>query len=246
MADKPNLPQNAGPVDWAGPDCHEATSSGFVHCVRLPSEADADNPVPVVVMLHGWGGDEGSMWVFRQATPPGVAIITPRAPLELENNGYAWFYRDNPLHLTDPESLVAAIDKVEDFLIRLPQLYPVDPARLVLIGFSQGAAVSNSLVMARPELVAGVALLSGMGFQLPELIPQVMSLAGLPVFIAHGTRDEIVPLSAAQQACETYKQLGADMTYGEYNAGHKMHVQAIRDLRGWIREVFDRLLTTDH
>jgi len=69
------------------------------------------------------------------------------------------------------------------------------------------------------------------------LIPQVMSLAGLPVFIAHGTRDEVIPLSAAQQACETYKQLGANVTHGEYNVGHKMHVQAIRDLRGWVGEV---------
>ena len=93
--------------------------------------------------------------------------------------------------------------------------------------------------MARPELVTGVALLSGMGFQLPELIPQVMSLTRLPVFIAHGTRDEVVPLSAAQQARETYKQLGADVTYGKYNVGHKMHVQAIRDMRGWVREVLD-------
>jgi len=237
MTDKPNLPKNVESVDWAGPDCHEAASSGFVHCVRIPPGADDESPVPVVVMLHGWGGDESVMWIFRQAIPPDAAIITPRAPLELENNGYAWFYRDDPLHLTDPESLVAAIEKVEDFLTRLPQLYPVDPARLVLIGFSQGAAVSNSLVMARPELVTGVALLSGMGFQLPELIPQVMSLAELPVFIAHGTRDEIVPLSAAQQALETYKQLGAEVTYGEYNVGHKMHTQGIKDLRAWVEEV---------
>jgi phospholipase/carboxylesterase len=237
MTDKPNLPKNAGPVDWAGPECHEATSSGFVHCVRIPADADTDSPVPVVVMLHGWGGDEGSMWVFRQAIPPETAIITPRAPLDLEDDAYAWFYRDDPLHLTDPESLVATIEKLDDFLSQLPQLYPVDPDRMVLIGFSQGAAVSNSLVMARPELVAGVALLAGMGFQLPELIPQVMSLAELPVFIAHGTRDEVVPLSAAQQACETYEQLGADVTYGEYNSGHKMHVQAIKDLRGWVEKI---------
>jgi phospholipase/carboxylesterase len=65
-----------------------------------------------------------------------------------------------------------------------------------------------------------------------------MSLAELPVFIAHGTRDEVIPLSAAQKACQTYKQLGADVTYGEYNVAHKMHVQAIRDLRQWIKQIF--------
>ena len=239
MANKPNLPQNAGPVDWAGPECYEAATSGLVHCVRLPQEAGESHPVPVMVMLHGWGGDESSMWLFKQIVPPGVAVVTPRAPLDLDNGGYAWFYRNDPLHLTDPNSLLDAIVKLENFLIGLPQFYPVDPSRLLLIGFSQGAAVSNSLVMARPELVIGVALLSGMGFQLPELIPQAMSLVGLPVFIAHGVRDEVVPLSAAQQACQTYTQLGADVTYGEYNVGHKMHVGGIQDLRGWVARVLN-------
>ena len=237
MTDKPNLPQNAGPVDWAGPECHETATSGLVHCVRLPQKAGASYPVPVMVMLHGWGGDEGAMWLFKQIVPPGVAVVTPRAPLDLGNGGYAWFYRNDPLHLTEPDSLMDAIVKLEIFLTGLPQLYPVDPSRLLLIGFSQGAAVSNSLVMARPELVMGVALLSGMGFQLPELIPQAMSLVGLPVFIAHGVRDEIVPLSAAQEARKMYKELGADVTYNEYKVGHKMHTQGIKDLRAWAVEV---------
>ncbi|MBN1994661.1 MAG: hypothetical protein JW953_18320 [Anaerolineae bacterium] len=237
MSNKPDLPASAGPVDWAGPDCHESTTSGLVHCVRLPQEASSAHPVPVIVMLHGWGGDESSMWLFKQVPPPNVAVVTPRAPLELKNSGYAWFYRDDPLHLTDPESLLTAITKLEDFLTSLSQLYPVDSSRLLLIGFSQGAAVANSLVMARPELVMGVALLLGMGFQLPGLIPQAISLNGLPVFIAHGTRDEIVPLSEAQQACETYTQLGAEVTYAEYNVGHKMHVQGIRDLRVWVKKI---------
>ena len=107
MTDKPDLPKNVGSVDWAGPECHEAEAAGLVHCVRLPQEASTAHPVPVLVMLHGWGGDEASMWLFKQVIPPGVAAITPRAPLHLDDGGYAWFYRDNPLHLTDPESLIA-------------------------------------------------------------------------------------------------------------------------------------------
>jgi len=239
VSSRPNLPVSAGPVDWAGPDCHESTTTGLVHCIRIPAEASAEQPVPVAVMLHGWGGDEGSMWVFRPVIPPKVAIVTPRAPLTLDEGGYAWFYRNDPLHLTDPDTLLQAIDKLEHFLTRLSQLYPVDLGRLLLIGFSQGAAIANSLVMAHPELVIGVALLSGMGFQLPELMPQAMSLTGLPVFIAHGVRDETIPLPVAQQARETYRQLGAKVTYGEYNVGHKMHSQGIKDLRAWVDEIIN-------
>jgi phospholipase/carboxylesterase len=157
----------------------------------------------------------------------------------LGNGGYAWCFRNDLLHRTEPESLLEAIAQLEHFLTHLPDLYPVDATRLLLIGFSQGAAVTNSLVMARPELVTGVALLSGMGFELPELVPQAMSLAGLPVFIAHGTRDEIVPLSDAQQACQAYTRLGAVVTYAEYNVGHKMHVQGIKDLKAWVARVLN-------
>jgi phospholipase/carboxylesterase len=234
---RPVLPPSAGPVDWAGPNSQPYSVSGLIHYVRLPEEANPSQPVPVVVMLHGWGGDESAMWLFKQVIPAKVAVVTPRALLDLGNGGHAWFYRNDPLHLSDPDSLLKAVTKLEHFLLSLPQLYPVDPARLLLIGFSQGAAISNSLVMARPELVVGVALLCGMGFELPELIPKAMSLAGLPVFIAHGVRDEIVPLQVAQQACEMYRQLGAKVTYGEYNVGHKMHVQGTKDLRAWLAEV---------
>jgi phospholipase/carboxylesterase len=238
MSNKPNLPKYAGPVDWAGPDCKEGAASGLVHCIRLPQEAGGSRRVPVLVMLHGWGGDEGSMWVFKQVIPRGVASVSPRAPLDLAGDGYAWFpHRGDPLHLSNPESLVAAVEKVEKFLSQLPQLYPVDAARLILIAFSQGTVVANSLVLSRPKLVKGVALLSGTSFELPELIPSVTSLAGLPVFIAHGTQDKVVPLRASQKTRAKYQTLNADVTYNEYDVGHKMHTQGIKDLRVWVEKV---------
>ncbi len=223
---------------WVGPDSPAYAAAGLIHTVYLPPLA-ASAP-PAVIMLHGWSGDEQTMGVFKQSLPPQAAIIAPRAPLVLTSGGYGWFYRDDPIHLSDPDSLLAAVAKMERFLTALPQIYPIDPARLLLIGFSQGAAVSNSLVMARPELVKGVALLSGMGFELPELILPALSLAGLEVFIAHGVRDEIVPLSAAQQARQTYERLGARVTYGEYNVGHKMHVRGMKDLQTWARQVLEK------
>jgi phospholipase/carboxylesterase len=236
MTPIPDFTNTTG-VTWAGPDSPAYAAAGLVHTVYAPP---LTAPAPTAVLLHGWGGNEQTMWLFKQSLPPEVVIVAPRAPLALASGGYGWFYRDDPLHLSDPDSLLAAVAKVERFLTALPQIYPVDPARLLLIGFSQGAAVSNSLVMARPELVKGVALLAGMGFELPELILPAMSLAGLTVFIAHGIRDEIVPLHAAQQARQIYERLGARVTYGEYNVGHKVHVRGMKDLQRWARQVLEK------
>ena len=62
-------------------------------------------------------------------------------------------------------------------------------------------------------------------------------LAGLPVFIAHGTRDETVPLSAAQRTRDIYRRLGAVVIYGEYSVGHKANPQEMTDLKKWVSRV---------
>jgi phospholipase/carboxylesterase len=59
----------------------------------------------------------------------------------------------------------------------------------------------------------------------------------LPVFIAHGTQDETVPVAAARQAREVYTRLGAQVTYGEYPTGHKLTTQAMADLKQWLAQV---------
>jgi len=209
----------------------------LVHCVQIPPEASPARPAPVVVMVHGWKGDETVMWIFKQTIPPGVAIITPRAPLAVKDGGYGWFQRAASELEPEPDSLWAGRDHLHRFLAHLPQRYPVDPARMVLMGFSQGAAISNTLVLTQPGLVIGVASLAGF---VPDLAAEAArdgSLDGFPVFIAHGIRDDTVPLAAARQAREVYTRLGAQVTYGEYPTNHKLNTQGMKDLKGWLTNI---------
>ncbi|HEX9925481.1 MAG TPA: dienelactone hydrolase family protein [Anaerolineae bacterium] len=224
---EPNVPKNAGPVHWVGPAEPGYDATGLIHCILLPQEAGANQQIPAVVMVHGWGGDESVMWIFKQVVPKGVAIITPRAPIALDEGGTIWFQRDG-------QGLQKAMTRLEHFLAGLPDVYPIEPERLLLIGFSQGAAVINSLVMTRPLTVSGVASLSG---QLPKEIDeqsQIDSLAGLPVFIAHGAEDDTIPLSEAQRIRDAYTRLEAEVTYEEYRVGHKMNSQGMNDLKAWM------------
>jgi phospholipase/carboxylesterase len=105
---------------------------------------------------------------------------------------------------------------------------------MVLMGFSQGAMMANALALTQPRRLKGVASLAGAVPQVPELIDCFVSLAGLPVFIAHGVRDETIPLSAAQQARDIYTQRGAEVTYREYPAAHKMSSQGMKELKAWL------------
>jgi phospholipase/carboxylesterase len=208
----------------------------LIHRVQMPPEASAGQPAPVVVMVHGWKGDETVMWIFKQTIPPSVAIITPRAPLAVDDGGYGWYRRDESELQPEADSLWAGRDQLEGFLADLPQYYPINPGRLVLMGFSQGAAVCNTLVLTRPGLVQGMASLAGL---IPEVVAETAQgdLDGLPVFIAHGTQDETVPVAAARQAREVYTRLGAQVMYGEYPTGHKLTTQAMADLKQWLAQV---------
>jgi phospholipase/carboxylesterase len=188
-------------------------------------------------MVHGWGGDEGSMWIFKQALPHKVAAITPRAPLALDNGGFIWFEQSGPLQL-EPGVLEVALDKLRHFITSLPRFYPVDPTRTVLVGFSQGAAMSNAYAVTYPDTVFGVASLAGSMPPIPDNSFHANLLAGLPVFIAHGIQDNTVPVSVAKRTQEIYVGLGADVTYGEYPTAHKMNPQGIKDLKAWLAKLF--------
>ncbi len=234
---KCNMPENAGPVEWIGPDHPLYDLGELIHCVRLPEEASLRTPAPVVVMVHGWGGDEASMWLFKQVVPKKVAIVTPRAPIELSDDRYVWFDHNHERGQSNSDSLQKNLARFKRFIRALPDLYPIDPEKLLLLGFSQGAAISNSLFLTRPNLAIGVASLSGFVPQGLELPQQDDRPAGRPIFIAHGTEDEIVPVDKARQARDIYIQLEADVTYGEYPAGHKIHTDGMRDLKKWVKKV---------
>ena len=235
---EPDLPKNAGPVERIGPDHAFFNLSGLIHCVRLPKEADLHNPAPLVVMLHGWGGDECAMWLFKRVVPALAAIITPRAPIDIGNGDFVWFNYLGSGRRPDSDSLHENMARLNHFLLTLPDLYPIDPTRLVLLGFSQGAAISNSLVLGRTKQnVAGLVSLSSFIPDLPELTDHVSTLTGLPVFVTHGVRDEIVPVARARQTRDLYARLGAEVTYREYSTGHKVHTDGLKVLKLWLRDI---------
>ncbi|RMF03154.1 MAG: hypothetical protein D6768_06590 [Chloroflexi bacterium] len=239
MPNRPKLPCRVDSLQWAESGTALAAETGLVHCAHIPPQATAAAPAPLVLMLHGWAGNEAAMWIFKQTVPPGVAIVTPRAPVDLQNGGFAWFSYGN-YHQFEPErgALAAALDQLAHFLHALPRFYPVDPTRTLLMGFSQGAITLNAFIFSNPDDAIGAASLAGAMPPVYGSQPQANLLAGLPVFIAHGSRDEVIPVAEARKTRDVYTAFGADVTYGEYPAAHKMHVQAMKDMQRWLARLF--------
>lgn len=204
--------------------------SGLVHRVWEP---DGDAPHPTVIMNHGRSGTEDVTWVFARTLPKEWLVVSPRAIYADHRGGYSWDVRPEgewpPL-----EAFAAGIAALDQFIYALPELYNADPKRLYLLGFSQGAALSYTYAMQNPGVVQGIAGLVGlMPTQISDKPELMANLRDLPVMMAVGRRDDMIPPSVSTACAHALIAAGARLDYREYDTGHKLNVQGMRDLTRW-------------
>ncbi len=193
---------------------------------RLP---EGSRPHPALLLVHGWTGDENVMWIFTSHLSPRYLILSPRGLYPTADGGYGWEPRLQRGWPTVEEfqpsvdALLAMLDslKTKEYGQAFRGI-ELDFSRLNIMGFSQGAALAYTLALLYPERVGRLAGLSGF---LPENADGLMDTKPLldkPVFIAHGQRDERVPVEKARKAARLFKDAGADVTYCEEDVGHKL------------------------
>lgn len=204
---------------------HKIELNGWKIRYRQP---DSSGPFPVIVLLHGWTGDEDSMWIFADRLPPSCLLIAPRAPYETPLGGYGW----HP-HKTKAwpwvDDFRPAVESLNELLVEenFPQ---ADLSQLSLVGFSQGAALAFTFALLNPGRVQAAAGLSGF---LPDgagLLATGQPVLDLPVYMAHGSQDELVPISRARQAQRILQQAGAYVSFCEDDVGHKLSASCYRNL----------------
>lgn len=206
----------------------ELMATGLPHNVLQPA---TPGPYPTVVMLHGRLGNEEVMWIFRRTIPKGWLMVAPRATLRDPGGGYSWAIQPfGEWPATD--AFDPATDAVKRFIESLPSLYNADPDRTYLMGFSQGAATSFCTALRYPGLVRGIASLVGF-VPLTGDADLDGALDGLPVFMANGREDRMVPLEQAHRSRDVLLAAGAELDYHEYDIGHKMTPDGLRDLQVW-------------
>jgi phospholipase/carboxylesterase len=193
-------------------------------------------PFRVILMLHGWTGDENSMWVFSSRLPNSALLVAPRGLFPARGTaGYSWH----------PE-ISAPWPWLNDFQFAVEKLFEVlsthnfpqgDFNRLHIIGFSQGTALAYTMAILHPGRIASLVGLSGF---LPEgASAHLMNgrLSGLPVFIAHGTQDDRVPIDRARLSVSLLHSAGADVTYCEDDVGHKLSAKCFRGLEAFYQRL---------
>lgn len=190
-------------------------------------------PHPVVLLLHGWTGDEDVMWVFADKLPKESMILAPRGLYPAPMGGYSWHpHRDGSWPWID--DFRPAVEALLQVLV--PESFPeADFTQLRLMGFSQGAALAYTFSLLYPVRVMAIAGLSGFLPDGSEALARNQPLKGKPIFVAHGSQDETVPVGRARQAVEVLEAAGAKVTYCEDDVGHKLSAKCFRALETFFK-----------
>ena len=163
-----------------------------------------------VVAIHGRG--QTPAYLVEHLVQPlaleHVSFLLPAAPAG------SWYPGRFDAPRGDNEPWIGqAIDQCESAL-GLVEAAGVEPARTVLVGFSQGACLATAVLARRPRALGGVAILTGALIGPPgdEAVVQ-RGLDGVPVVVTCSSMDAWVPLERARAAAEAFAAAGADVRF---------------------------------
>ena len=213
----------------------------LVHLVRQPI-VEADTP-PLLLLLHGVGSNENDLFGLAPYLDERFLIISVRAPNTLGPGSYAWFDVDFTPQgpVIDPAQAEASREALIDFIGEAITAYSVNPNQVYMMGFSQGAIMSASVALTRPDLVAGVVLMSG------RILPEIQSLMaasekleGLPILVVHGVADAVLPINHGRASRQLLASLPVELTYHEYPMGHEVSQESLADVSSWLSAQLDK------
>jgi phospholipase/carboxylesterase len=213
----------------------------LTHLLQHPRQP-ADRRPPLLVLLHGYGSNERDLVGLAPYLDPRFQIVSARAPHPLMPDGYAWFElgwtaTDITINFQQAEQSRVLLT---NFIAEALTAYAGDPARVYLLGFSQGAIMSASVALTEPELIAGTVLMSG---RVPEeirpLIAPAERLAGKPFLVVHGVADTVLPIHNGRMSRAILATLPVALTYQEYAMAHEVSAQSLADVAAWLTARLD-------
>ena len=206
----------------------------------------AGGPVDAsIIWLHGLGADghDFEPIVPELPLPPGLRarFVFPHAPVQAVTINYghvmpAWYdvYGDTR---QDADGIHASQGRIEALIARERER-GVARGRIVLAGFSQGGAIALQTGLRHPERLAGILALSTY-LPLAETVAGEASPANrdVPIFMAHGADDPVIPLQRAAVSRDALRKLGYPVEWHEYPMPHAVCPEEIADVGAWLGRV---------
>jgi phospholipase/carboxylesterase len=221
-------------------------TSTLEHISQSPRQS-SPGKAPVLVLLHGVGGNETNLLPLANAFDDRFHVLSARGPIHLGQNAFGWFeVRFTPDPVINADQAEASRIHLIAFLEEAINHHNLEPSQVYLAGFSQGAIIGASVALTRPDLVAGLVMMSGR--ILPEIKPllaDAAALEALNVLVTHGTHDGKLPVRHGHASRDLLSGLDVNLTYREYNMGHEIGQDEIQDIADWLSDHLERDAPTE-
>ena len=211
-----------------------------LHSLHRPAAAQIAEPW-LLVLMHGVGSNEQDLFGLAPYIPETFHVVSLRAPYRMGPNANAWFeFGVNPdgSRTIDEEQEIASRALVVQTVEALTRQLNVPASRVIVGGFSQGGIMSLSVLLTKPELVAGAMALHSR--LLPEVLSQVApasAFAGKQLWVSQGLQDNVIPVANGHFIVKQVEPLGLNLTYREFEGAHEIRPQELTALVAWLQQL---------
>ena len=196
-------------------------ATGFIY--RFEKGRPEERPL---LLLHGTGGDENDLIPLARMITPTAALLSPRG--KVLENGMPRFFRRLAEGVLDEDDVRRRANELADFVTNARARYGI--ASPIALGYSNGANIGAAVLLLRPSELAGAILLRAMP---PLAHPHPIKLDGVPVLIASGALDPIIPPESAAKLASLLERYGAAVEHRVVPAGHELSQTDVTLAQSW-------------
>lgn len=208
-----------------------ALSLGYIHRFVPAREAG----LPVLLLLHGTGGDENDLMPIGVNILPGAAMLSPRG--NIDENGMNRFFKRFPDGSLDLADVEFRAHELADFIQKAKQHYSIADQKMIAVGYSNGANIAAALLLLHPDVLSGAILFRAMPSITPEILPD---LAGLPILVSAGAEDSMIPLDRSKALVRLLERAKAMVTFHIEETGHRLTESDMTAAKEWVHQLIDK------
>ncbi|WP_339216419.1 alpha/beta hydrolase [Solibacillus sp. FSL W8-0372] len=188
---------------------------------------------PVLLLLHGTGGDENSLLALAEIIDPEASVLSVRG--NVLEQGMPRFFRRLAEGVFDMEDLALRTKELYEFLDDKAVEYEFDRNNIIAIGYSNGANIAANLLFEYKNALKGAILHHPM---VPNRETTVAKQGGTAVFIAAGVNDPICPQQEATDLERYLLGAGAKVTLEWESNGHQLTMGEVQKAKAWYEANF--------
>jgi len=203
---------------------------------KIRKSAIENQKNPSIILLHGYGSDENDLFSFAEYLPKKYTIISLRAPFETPMGGYCWFsinFNNSNEKWSDHKQAYQSILNLESQIDFFIQKYNLEPDQIDLLGFSQGAVLSWTLLLDFSIKINRAVCLSGY-IDKSLLKEDIYSYRDIIAYSSHGTNDPVIPFDWAKTSIESLKENNPNVIFNSFQDAHNVSQENFQSILNWL------------